>query len=82
MDSKELDDLWKAVNALRGEVSGLSSKIEAVLTLLGERCEARVKVIDDHEQRIRAVEKKIWWIPGGTAVVALAIYVFGLLRGH
>jgi hypothetical protein len=54
-----LQDIWEKV-----------SSIDSQVAVLGTKLDASIEDTEDHELRLRAVEKKVWWVAGAGAVGA------------
>lgn len=43
-------------------------EVKLLLTRIDERTEALVKRKDDHEDRVRLLEKQVWWFSGAATI--------------
>jgi len=66
-----LRDVYEAVNRLAERVSGLAGQVEA----LQERFDRSDKQRDDHESRLRALERRQWPIPSAALLVSIVAVV-------
>jgi hypothetical protein len=58
---------------LRGEVRALSEIVKALRASADESFNRGEKIMDEHDDRLDKVEKKIWWASGAAAGAASAI---------
>lgn len=71
MAGDDIADLWSAVNELRAAVADLTGLVREVRAMLAERCDVRAKRLGDIEERLRAVEHRVWWASGASAVIGI-----------
>jgi hypothetical protein len=57
VSDQEIRDLWDAMDAVRRAVNEQGRVLERIETQLIERCGARLKTLDDHERRIKDLER-------------------------
>lgn len=62
-------DVYEAVSRLAGEVSEFRGEMRAHVALSDERTRLLGEKVDDHEERLRRMEKRVW-VAAGSAVVA------------
>lgn len=58
--------LYEKVEAIGQDVSGMRGDLREISSSIS-------KALPDHESRIRALEKKVWWASGLSAGAAAAI---------
>ncbi len=52
-----------------------------LLVRIDERTKLLVERKDDHEERLRVVEKQVWWFSGGAAVAGTVLAYIGKKLG-
>lgn len=56
MSDDDVSKLWDAIDKLREGQSEVLAELRALISMLGERCEARASVLVDHASRIKTLE--------------------------
>jgi hypothetical protein len=70
-----LRDVYEAVNRLAERVSGLVGQVEA----LREQFDRLDRQRDDHESRLRALERRQWPIPSAALLVSIVAVVITVI---
>jgi len=70
-----LRDVYEAVTRLGERVTGLAGQVEA----LQGRFDRSDKHRDDHEARLRALERRQWPIPSAALLVSIAAVVVAVI---
>lgn len=68
--------VYQEVRTLAATVTRMDSKLDSLV----ERLASREALLQDHEDRLRALERKVWAAAGaGATVGALGGWLFGLM---
>ncbi|MFC4335221.1 hypothetical protein [Salininema proteolyticum] len=79
----DLEPVQIGVRELYEELIGLRQEVVALraeLARRGDADERRDADLDDHESRIRNLERRQWPLPSAAAIIALAGLILGLVQ--
>ena len=79
----DIKELWQGIDEVRVKLNSNSEVLVSIKTLLEERCSVRGALLCNLEERVKDLERRVWWASGGAAAIAaLASSLLGkLLRG-
>lgn len=73
-----LRDVYDAVGELKDVVVELKTEVAKSAA----RADAEKEIREDHEQRLRAVERKVWALPSAAGLLAAVSVALEVLRWH
>lgn len=73
-----LVDLKGEVGTVRGEIAAVRGDVVALKAGNAERCKVRGEILDDHEERIRTLEKQTTYGKGKLAGICTASSIGGV----
>lgn len=71
-----LSDVWEELK----EQKEILNSIDARLGRMGDAVDNQTARIDDHEKRLRYVERRVWALPSAATIIAAAALLLNLLR--
>lgn len=72
----DIKELWCTVDEMRTILAKNGMALSRIETLLSERCATRGRTLDEviksqekHEDRLKRLEERFWWMGGASAAV-------------
>lgn len=69
----DIKDLWKGIADVRERLNESAKTLASIKTLLEERCAVRGLVLCNLEERVKDLERRVWWASGGAAALAAIV---------
>lgn len=71
-----LADVWEELK----EQKEILNSIDARLGRMGDAVDNQTTRLNDHEKRLRYVERRVWALPSAATIIAAAALLLNLLR--
>ena len=69
----DIKELWQGIDDMRGKLNENAVTLSSIKTLLEERCAVRGLVLCNLEDRVKDLERRVWWASGGAAALAAIV---------
>ena len=69
----DIKELWKGIATVTDKLNDNASTLASIKTLLEERCAVRGLVLCNLEERVKDLERRVWWASGGAAALAATV---------
>lgn len=71
-----LSDVWEELKEQKEILHSIATRIDR----MGDAVDNQTEKLDDHEKRLRYVERRVWALPSLATIVAVCSLLYQMLR--